>query len=227
MTETQAHHDDPSEAANSLAGQSSAITLRPGPELAADPSTLDGAIVFLGEQAIEPRPADVPEKPAPRHRPRRRPAHRARRKSLRAIAIARQTESETPLERHERKCVVCHHPEREAIEEFFVRWQQPHRMAQEYGLPVRSLYRHAHATGLFAARRRNLRSVLEYILEDASVTPATADCIVRAVRAYTCLTDDNRWIEPATHVIVSPASPVPPGAQIESTLRRLENDASC
>jgi hypothetical protein len=120
-------------------------------------------------------------------------------------------ESETPLERHERKCVVCHHPEREAIEEFFVRWQQPHRMAQDYDLPVRSLYRHAHATGLFAARRRNLRSVLEYILEDASVTQVTGDCIVRAVRAYTCLRDDNRWVEPATHVIVSPGTtPTPP-----------------
>ena len=119
-------------------------------------------------------------------------------------------EPETPLPRHERKCVVCHHPERETIEEFFVRWRQPHRMAQEYDLPVGSLYRHARATGLFAARRRNLRSVLEYILEDASVTQVTGDCMVRGVRAYTCLTDDNKWVEPASLVFVSPGSAAPP-----------------
>ena len=213
MTTNPAHLDDAPVAANqpAPAAQSSAITLRPSPELAADFPALNHALVFLGEEPLEisaPAPA-MPAKRAPRRRRRKaRPPVRAIHTSKRSIA--RPPESETPLQRHERKCIICHHPERETIEEFFVRWQQPHRMAQEYDLPVRSLYRHAHATGLFAARRRNLRSVLEYILEDASVTQVTGDCIVRAVRAYTCLTDDNKWVEPATHVIVSPGSAAPP-----------------
>ncbi len=174
---TNPAHDDASEAANqpAPAGQSSAITLRPSPALAAEFPALNHALVFLGDEPLEvsaPAPA-LPKKRAADRRRKSRAADRARRKSRRAIA--RPMEPETPLQRHERKCVICHHPERETIEEFFVRWQQPHRMAQEYDLPVRSLYRHAHATGLFAARRRNLRSVLEYILEDASVTQVTGD----------------------------------------------------
>lgn len=80
-------------------------------------------------------------------------------------------------------------------------------MACDYDLPLRSIYRHAHATGLLAARRRNLRCVLDHILERATGTKVTSDSIVRAVRAYACLTNDNKWVEPATHVIVSPSSP--------------------
>jgi hypothetical protein len=29
------------------------------------------------------------------------------------------------LERHSRRCIICHHPEREAIEEEFVQWRAP------------------------------------------------------------------------------------------------------
>jgi hypothetical protein len=205
--------DDAPEAANqpAPAAQSSAITLRPSPQPATEFPALNRAIVFLGEEPLEvsaPAPA-MPTKRAPRRRHRKAPRPvRASRASKRIIA--RPPEPETPLERHERKCVVCHHPERETIEDMFVHWHQPFRMAHDYDLPLRSLYRHAHATGLLAARRRNLRCVLDHILERATSIHITSDSIVRAVRAYTCLTDDNKWVEPATHVIVSPGSPAPP-----------------
>ena len=210
MTDIPAH-DDASEAANQVApaAQSSAITLRPSPELAAEFPVLNRALVLLGEEALEgPSPA-TPAKRRPCRRRRKQPQPvRATRKSKRFIA--REPEPETARERHERKCLVCHHPERETIEDMFVHWHQPFRMAHDYDLPLRSLYRHAHATGLLAARRRNLRCVLDHILERATSTHITSDSIVRAVRAYTCLTDDNKWIEPATHVIVSPGSTAPP-----------------
>ena len=212
MTTNPAHLDNASEAANqpSPAGQSSAITLRPSPALAAEFPALNQALVFLSEEPLEvsaPAPA-TPAKRAPRRRRRKAPPVRAARASKRFIA--RPPESETPRERHERKCLVCHHPERETIEDMFVHWHQPFRMAHDYDLPLRSLCRHAHATGLLAARRRNLRCVLDHILERATSIHITSESIVRAVRAYTCLTDDNKWVEPATHVIVSPGSPAPP-----------------
>jgi len=221
MTDIPAH-DDASEAANQLApaAQSSAITLRPSPELAAEFPVLNRALVLLGEEALEaPSPA-APAKRRPRRRRRKQPQPvRATRKSKRFIA--REPEPETPRERHERKCLVCQHPERETIEDMFVHWHQPFRMAHDYGLPLRSLYRHAHATGLLAARRRNLRCVLEHILEDATRVDVTGDAIVRAVRAYTCLTDDNKWVEPATHVIVSPGSTPPPPRNAGKSNRHL------
>ncbi len=223
MTTNPAHLDDASGAANQPApvGQSSAITLRPSPALAADFPALNRAIVFLDEEPLEvsaPAPA-MPAKRAPRRRRRKAPRVRAIRAPKRFIA--RPPESETPLERHERKCLVCHHPERETIEDMFVHWHQPPRMAHDYDLPLRSLYRHAHATGLLAARRRNLRCVLDHILERATSIHVTSDSIVRAVRAYTCLTDDNKWVEPATHVIVSPGSTTPPPQNAPKSNRHL------
>jgi hypothetical protein len=199
-------NDDASEAANELApaAQSSAIALRPSPEIAANFPILNSALALLGEEALEPSASALPEKRAPRRRRKPRPPRRAKRESKRTVA--RPVEPESPLERHERKCLVCHHPEREAIEEMFVHWHNPFRMACDYDLPLRSIYRHVHATGLVAARRRNLRCVLEHLLEGATRVRATGDTIVRAVRAYTCLTDNNTWVEPATHVIVSPGS---------------------
>lgn len=225
MTTNPAHHDDASEPANqpAPAGQSSAITLRPSPALAAEFPALNQALVFLGEEPLEvSAPSPVPATPAkcaPRRRRRKAPPVRATRKSKRFIA--REPEPETPRERHERKCLVCQHPERETIEDMFVHWHQPLRMAHDYDLPLRSLYRHAHATGLLAARRRNLRCVLEHILEDATRVDVTGDAIVRAVRAYTCLTDDNKWVEPATHVIVSPGSTPPPPRNAGKSNRHL------
>jgi hypothetical protein len=220
MTDIQPHHDDAPEAANQPAAQSSAIALRPSHELAEEFLALNRAIVLLGEDPLESRAPALPEKRAPR-RPSResRPPRRARRKPKRIIA--RPPEPETPRQRHERKCLVCHHPERETIEDMFVHWHQPFRMAHDYDLPLRSLYRHAHATGLLAARRRNLRCVLDHILERATSIHITSDSIVRAVRAYTCLTDDNKWVEPATHVIVSPGSPAPPPRNGRKSNRHL------
>jgi hypothetical protein len=50
------------------------------------------------------------------------------------------------LERHSRRCIICHHPEREAIEEEFVHWRAPWKLSQDYKLAdYRTVYRHARA----------------------------------------------------------------------------------
>src|SRR6202022_3357470 len=70
------------------------------------------------------------------------------------------------LRRHQRLCTVCNHPDREAIESDFLRWGRPSQIAITYNIRDRaSMYRAAHATGLFALRTRNLRWVLERMLE--------------------------------------------------------------
>ena len=107
------------------------------------------------------------------------------------------------LERHQRKCLICHHPDREEIEELFVHWHHPYHTAHHYKIPPRSLYRHAHATGLCLARQQNLRSVLDRLLEQVHDVKVSGESIIRAVRAYSCLTSDNKWIEPPTRVIYS------------------------
>jgi hypothetical protein len=112
--------------------------------------------------------------------------------------------------RHQRKCEICHHPDREAIEEEFVHWHEPYTISRRYSVSKQSIYRHAHATGLIAHRRENTRSILERILEQAAhpQTRVTGQTVINALRAYTCLTDDGRWVEPPSQVVFSTSRPL-------------------
>jgi len=115
--------------------------------------------------------------------------------------------SHWPFDHHRRLCTICKHPMRNAIEEEFLHWASPDAIAHHYSVGWRAVYRHAHATGLFEKRGRNLRSALGHIIEHANHVTPSADAIIRAVRAYSCVTRDGKWIEPATHVIVSSGNP--------------------
>ena len=105
------------------------------------------------------------------------------------------------LERHRRKCAVCHHPDRQAIEEEFLHWHNPVNIVHEFELGDRRiLYRHAHATGLYDQRRRNYLFTIENVLECGDDIDFTAAAYIKAVRAYACLCDTVRWTEPVTRV---------------------------
>jgi len=69
------------------------------------------------------------------------------------------------MERHFRKCAICTHPDREAIDKAFLHrsrcrvWADDSaqrtivQIVKDYNLPsLSSLYRHAHATGLWLRR---------------------------------------------------------------------------
>jgi len=132
-------------------------------------------------------------------------------------AIRKKDESqEAFLKRHRRKCQVCHHPDRDAIEGAFVMWRRPKGIAEVYRLRGDSLYRHAVAFDLYTRRRNNLRSVLDNIMERGVETEITGETILGAVKAYTCLDDSNRWIEPTSNVVFAtkPAEARPPLANV-------------
>jgi hypothetical protein len=118
------------------------------------------------------------------------------------------------LAHHERKCQLCHHPLREEIEEEFVNWHPVYRLAKNYEIEdYRSIYRHPTATGLIDERRANMRWALDAILEQAP-GKVNADSVIRAIRAHSCLDENNKWVEPPTEVIFSVAErPIPPSAR--------------
>ncbi len=115
--------------------------------------------------------------------------------------------SESSFEHHRRKCLVCNHPEREAIEELFINWHSPRAIHSEFGIYPRldwsSIYRHARAAGLYAKRRKNLRAVFDLVLEQAADVAPTAHGIVAVVRGYSCLTDTHKWVEPEKRVRIT------------------------
>ena len=115
------------------------------------------------------------------------------------------------LERHSRRCIICHHPEREAIEEEFVHWRAPWKLAQDYKLTdYRTVYRHARAAGLLLQRRERLHSALDAFVESVDDVTFTGDTILRAMRAYSCIDSHGRWTEIPTQVQFSTASDAHP-----------------
>jgi hypothetical protein len=122
----------------------------------------------------------------------------------RTTALLRRDSPPPDLSHHERHCVICHHPEREDIEEAFLNWRRTANICRDFDIPSRTtIYRHARACGLFERRARNIRAALEFIIEDAECVPPHAEGIIKAIRAYTKINSAGEWIEPPAHVVVS------------------------
>jgi hypothetical protein len=107
-------------------------------------------------------------------------------------------------ERHARKCSICNHPERDAIDSAFLQWHSADSIALTFQiLDRRVVFRHALVTGLYQRRRANFRCALESILERGDQVPLTAVGFVAAVRAYASLDEAGRWNEPPKRAIVT------------------------
>ena len=108
----------------------------------------------------------------------------------------RNPDTAVSLGRHQRNCSVCAHQQREEIEAAFIGWRSPAAIAEEYGLADRaSVYRHAHALGLFSKRQRNIRAALERIIEKAGEVDVTAAAVVSAIQAYAKINAAGEWID--------------------------------
>ena len=118
------------------------------------------------------------------------------------------------LRRHRSLCTVCHHPDREAIEEEYLHWHDVWKISRQYQIDdYRSIHRHARAYGLVAARRENMFAALDNIVEKSEGARVTGETIIRALRAYSCISDSGQWVEPPTRVVFSSDRPsLPAGA---------------
>lgn len=102
--------------------------------------------------------------------------------------------------RHSRKCNVCRHADRAAIDQDFLSWRSPDRIAADYGIADHSsIYRHAHATGLFNKRARTVRLALGPLIEQVANVEVTADAVIRAIYVVSHLDDDGHWAVPASN----------------------------
>jgi hypothetical protein len=127
---------------------------------------------------------------------RKQPAKKAVKKAA-SPTKARERGDEIPvnLGRHEFQCSICTHKDREAIEAAFVAWQSPAKIGNEYNVSRDAIYRHAKATQLMAARRRNIRAALERIIESAGDVEVNAAAVVSAVTAYAKINSRGELIE--------------------------------
>ena len=105
------------------------------------------------------------------------------------------------LGRHAAECKICAHAQREEIERDFINWRSPAEIAKSYKLANRaSVYRHAHAYGLFSKRQRNVRAALEKIIERAGEVEVNAAAVVSAVGAYARINSVGQWVDRSEHV---------------------------
>jgi hypothetical protein len=79
-------------------------------------------------------------------------------------------------ERHRRKCVLCRHPQRKAIEAAYLDGHSPEALAATFGLPHKNaVYRHVRAIGLCDYRRFRLLCAAEKIIDRSSHFSHTSD----------------------------------------------------
>ena len=114
----------------------------------------------------------------------------ARRTAVRAaVQVAarskqKDAQAQAPRSRHSRKCTVCRHPDRDAIESLFLLWRSPVKLAVAFGIADHShIYRHVHATGLFA-RRQVTKRPAKPAMDQMILATATPERVIRAVRLY-------------------------------------------
>lgn len=106
------------------------------------------------------------------------------------------------LDRHARKCAICHHPDRDEIDADYLHWRSPRDITREYQLQHHStIYRHAEATGLKTRRRDNVHVILDSILENSDGINPSAASVITAVRLSAQMT--GQWREPErTYIII-------------------------
>jgi hypothetical protein len=123
-----------------------------------------------------------------------------------------KTSSASPnLGRHRAGCRICAHPHRQEIEEQFIAWGSPTKIARDYGLRDRSsVHRHARALNLNCKRTQNLHAALEKIIERVDEVKVNAAAVIQAVVTYArinslsvspeqiCLNDSIRLIDQMT-----------------------------
>jgi len=98
--------------------------------------------------------------------------------------------------RHASGCRVCMHPQRQEIENDFLSWKSPAKIATEYKLRNRaSIYRHARAFDLVSKRARNVCALLERFMERADDVPVTASAILQASAMLVRLVPQDQVVE--------------------------------
>jgi hypothetical protein len=201
------------------------------------PATEAVGAVSSAEFKNIPASAHIPAAKSTAKRPRSkpRPAKRKRnllgaRKSQRPSVPRKQNQPRTQAQidvlRHRRVCTICHHPERESIEEAFLQWRNVRFIANEFkatGGPT-SIYRHARALNLFKKRNLTLRTCLEFVIEQSERIMPTAEGLVKAIRAYTRINDLGEWIDTPTTHIVKVVAMAPDGRELENPAARITLD---
>jgi hypothetical protein len=113
------------------------------------------------------------------------------------VTKSQKSSSAVPnLGRHASGCRVCMHPDRQEIENDFVSWKSPAKIATEYNITNRaSIYRHARAFNLGLKRARNVHAALERIIEQVDDVQVNAAAVVQAIGMLARMVEQDKVVE--------------------------------
>ena len=150
--------------------------------------------------------------------PRSPKSRRRKKRRTRAKKAEPAPPPKSRFARHQQQCGICGTDVQDEIDDAFINWEYVDQIADDYDIDRRAIYRHAHATGLFAKRDHNIRRALGRIIHEADRVTVTADSVVRAVKILTHVNAHGEWVQPPTHVIFSNATARPVNARaVEAT----------
>jgi hypothetical protein len=109
------------------------------------------------------------------------------------------------LGRHRSQCSVCKHPQCQQIEDDWLDWTSPHKIAQDYGVSRDSIYRHCRALRLYSKRRRNLMPAYERIIELGGIVDYTGSNILSALKELAKLVSAEKVVDAAQSADEKPA----------------------
>ena len=141
-------------------------------------------MVSANPEPLDEEPAAPRAQPKPRKRPKRKPRPIPALKQLTVRPSAPRPQSqpksqaEIDLSHHKRRCSICHHPDRDAIEEAFLQWRNIRVIERQFKIDESAIYRHAHALKLFKQRNLSLRSALEFVIQRAEHVQPSAEGLV-------------------------------------------------
>ena len=126
------------------------------------------------------------------------------------------TEREVSRGRHMAQCSICKHPQREEIEETWLNWTGLATIEFKYKVSRDSVYRHAHALGLFSKRRSNLIPSYERIVERGDTISYSGSNIISALRELEKLIQVEKAAEAVQSADPKPASQETPAKESDN-----------
>jgi hypothetical protein len=104
-------------------------------------------------------------------------------------------EGSVNLGRHQSQCTVCSHPNRLETEEAWMNWGWTNRIARGYGFSRDTIYRHMHTFDLFNEGQKNIKWVLEKIIERVDWIDISGSQLVSAIQTYVKMNSAEQVIE--------------------------------
>src|SRR5215831_3424853 len=86
-------------------------------------------------------------------------------------------------------------PRREEIEQDFLNWASPTRIATDHEISRDSIYRHARALDLFAKRQHNVRAALDKLIEQSGEVEVNAAAVDSADQSNAKVNAQGQWID--------------------------------